>query len=415
MRGLVLLACLAIALPLRDGEHKGIPTCSGQQGFRLTNKAGWGLGMDPYQLLGSLSALPPQEQKLVLALAGESLKEQLGMSCNIFGGRASCVSIPQGSEIANLCKEYHTKSDKVDCVFSVGLGDSADSVAALEQGLDRFQLRDLKETCPQCLSNLRAMVCAQKLPPCGSFDTVESAMLPALQQVRDAIGRGKSAASAVAAALPAVLDHVALSQPCQEQCRATVDSCSCAEKELTFGELLDQAMAARDQVTPRGWSSAVFSELRGRKLCELFVPQNTTGFTGSCHSLPAKCSNEKKWCAAGSGHTKVEQQLALHLAQTLFGFTGGLTGGAVDRVVSTATRTDLDALKKKYIAENPEADDTHSRHSTAMTVAGSVLGVAAGMVLAAAGFFVHSKWQARRHQTGDGAFGDGYAMMPTDS
>jgi hypothetical protein len=27
------------------------------------------------------------------------------------------------------------------------------------------------------------MVCAQKLPPCGSFDTAESAMLPALQQV----------------------------------------------------------------------------------------------------------------------------------------------------------------------------------------------------------------------------------------
>lgn len=374
--------------------------------------------MDPYKLLGSLTKLPPQEQKLVLALAGESLKQQTGMSCNLFGGQASCVPIPQGSDIAKLCKDYRTKGDKIDCVFSVGLEDSADSVAALEQGLDRVQLRDLKETCPQCLSNLQAMVCAQKLPPCGSFDTVETAMLPALQQVRDSIGRGKSAASAVATALPAVLDDVALSQPCQEQCRATLDSCSCTEKELTFGELLEQALAAKKQAPPAGWSSAVFSNIRDRRLCDLFVPKNTTGFTGSCQVLPAKCSNEKKWCAEGSGHTKVEQQLALHLAQTLFGFTGGLSGAAADRVVSTATSTDLDALKKKYVADNPEivGSTSRSEHSTAKTVVSSLVGMTAGsMVVAGLGFFAYRRWQARNYHTADGASRDGYAMMPLNA
>lgn len=413
MRRLALLACLAIGLPLDDRGRLGIPACSGQ-GFRTTSKAGQ-FAIDPYTLLGTLSELPAQEQKLLLALAGESLKDQLGMKCNIFGGRAACVDIPAHSEVGQLCHQFHRSDDKVDCVFSEGLEDAVDSVAALEHSLDRLQLQDLKETCPQCLSNLRAMVCAQKLPPCGSFDTAESAMLPALQQVRDAIGHGKSAASAVAVALPSVLKHVALSQPCREQCRATLDSCSCAEKELTFGELLDQATTGNQQVLPRGWSSAVFGQLRDKQLCDLFLPESTPGFSGTCHTLPAKCSNEKKWCAKGNGHTQVEQQLALHLAQTLFGLTGGLMGGTVDHVVSTATRNDLDALKKKYVAENPQAGEPkHSDHSTAKAVAGSVIGVAAAGLIAGAAFFMYHKWQSSR-LTGDGSYRDGYAMMPVDS
>lgn len=60
-------------------------------------------------------------------------------------------------------------------------------------------------------------------------------------------------------------------------------------------------------------------------------------------------------------------------------------------------------------------DTPHSGHSTAKTVAGAFIGLAAGMVLAGAGFFAYSRWQAKRHQTGDGAFRDGYAMMPTDA
>lgn len=50
--------------------------------------------------------------------------------------------------------------------------------------------------------------------------------------------------------------------------------------------------------------------------------------------------------------------------QTLFGFTGGLSGAAADRVVSTATRTDLDALKKKYVADNPESGVSLESYTT---------------------------------------------------
>lgn len=71
----------------------------------------------------------------------------------------------------------------MDCIASLGLNETENSVAEMERSLDRLQLRELQETCPQCLSNLRATVCGQKLPPCGAFDDVVTAVLPALQQV----------------------------------------------------------------------------------------------------------------------------------------------------------------------------------------------------------------------------------------
>ena len=60
-------------------------------------------------------------------------------------------------------------------------------MAEMERSLDRLQLRELQETCPQCLSNLHATVCGQKLPPCGAFDDAVTAVLPALQQVAPAV------------------------------------------------------------------------------------------------------------------------------------------------------------------------------------------------------------------------------------
>lgn len=78
----------------------------------------------------------------------------------------------------------------MDCAASLGLEDAPDSVAELEASLDRVQLRDVREECPQCLTNLRATVCAQKLPPCGAFDAAITAVLPALQKVPPAAAWG---------------------------------------------------------------------------------------------------------------------------------------------------------------------------------------------------------------------------------
>ena len=50
---------------------------------------------------------------------------------------------------------------QVECVAWLGLDEAQDSVAEVEVALDRLQLRELRESCPQCLSNLRATVCAQ--------------------------------------------------------------------------------------------------------------------------------------------------------------------------------------------------------------------------------------------------------------
>ncbi len=64
----------------------------------------------------------------------------------------------------------------------------------------------------------------------------------------DALGRGKAADEALSSAMPQLVDRMALVLPCREQCEATVDSCSCADHELTFGELLEQALTARGRV-----------------------------------------------------------------------------------------------------------------------------------------------------------------------
>lgn len=62
------------------------------------------------------------------------------------------------------------------------------------------------------------------------------------------MGRGKAPGEALASVVPQLLDQLALTLPCREQCEATVDSCSCADHELTLGEVLDDVLATRGEV-----------------------------------------------------------------------------------------------------------------------------------------------------------------------
>lgn len=44
---------------------------------------------------------------MVLAVAGEALRRQLGMDCNIFGGEAECKPLPPDSAFVKHCSGHN--------------------------------------------------------------------------------------------------------------------------------------------------------------------------------------------------------------------------------------------------------------------------------------------------------------------
>ncbi len=135
------------------------------------------------------------------------------------------------------------------------------------------------------------------------------------------------------------------------------------------------------------------------------------------------CAQEIKWCSKGSPHTLVEQQVAGHLAETLFGFAGGLGAGAVDTVVSTATlpEPDLKQLEKLYIAEYPQAAAAAPAAARSNGNGGFWRGALAAMVTMAAvaalgglAWVATAQWR-EEHLASWAGGGAGYQpMMPAD-
>ena len=132
-------------------------------------------------------------------------------------------------------------------------------------------------------------------------------------QISDGMGRGKAAGEAVASAVPQLVDHLALTLPRREQCEATVDSCSCADHELTFGEVLDDVLATRSEVhsafpTGSHWvgvfcSRRYFLSVSGPDDCHILV-QLSRAFLRSCSprgslvSIMAACLGQALHVAA---------------------------------------------------------------------------------------------------------------------
>ena len=142
----------------------------------------------------------------MLSVAGEALRRQLGMDCNVFGGVAECRPLPPDSAFVKQCKghnhEVHTAahgytepgnrlacgvalrhgvhagvwrcfrnssvvsckssgiwSVQIDCAYAATVDDEeilqGSPVDAFKATLDRQQLDDIQSGCPRCFSNLQ--------------------------------------------------------------------------------------------------------------------------------------------------------------------------------------------------------------------------------------------------------------------
>lgn len=414
-----IMFCLALIMAPTSAQQ-GIPSWVGRAG-------GFGAfaNSDPFGFMSALLKLPIEEQRVFLTIIGSQLQDQMGMECNIFGGSRSCVEISADSMFAKVCKGHELK---VDCAHADALSHAeVDPVAAFEHDLSSRQLKLLQETCPQCLENQRKMWCTQTVPACGSFESaVEGAILPALAKVSAAKDHEKDIFDSLADAVPDLADALALSLPCREMCEATVSTCSCAPRQATFGQLLDQLVDRLDDgdilgKLPEEFSRAVFGQLHERPVCELFAWSNTTGFSGACEQLPASCSLDKAWCDGSSGgaHTEAFQQLmASQIAKTLFGIAGDSSKGLWTQrqtVLDKADDKQVQKLADKYILHDQAGRHESASRSTAAAVLSGMLGMCLMMAAVAAAVFVFRRRQQAAEETMP-IRRDGYIpMMDTNS
>lgn len=116
----------------------------------------------------------------------------------------------------------------------------------------------------------------------------------------------------------------------------------------------------------------------------------------------------------------VEQQLAVHLAETLFGFAGSLNAGAVDTVVSTATlpEPEIAELEKKYVADNAMVvDGRGGRRGGGAFWRGALAALVTIAAVAALGglaWVATARWRQEHLTTWAGGAAGYQPMMPAD-
>lgn len=386
---------------------------------------------NPFKFMGILARMSPAEQRVVLSVAGEALRRQLGMDCNVFGGVAECKPLPPDSAFVKQCKGHN---HEIDCAYAATVDDEeilqGSPVDAFKATLDRQQLDDIQSGCPRCFSNLQAMWCAQTVPKCGSFDSVVAgAILPAMQKATDASDRGKGAEAALSAALPELLDAVSLSMPCREMCESVMATCACGDEAghrfQTFGQLMEEVLAGADARgsplarVPKGFKTALFGRVWNRPLCSLFAWRNATDFAGTCEELPSTCL-EKKWCKGEGGPNAFEQHMALRLAKTLYGWVGSADGPGLfetrQAIIDKADHADIVKLSDKYVRHNdlPAGIPVTRKHSQRSTAAlAFVLAAFLAVNMALFGFLL---WRKQQMAAAEAAFRqpqqEGYTGIP---
>lgn len=362
------LTLLSLATSIGAQQHgfPGLPAWLGKAAGSATSPANYGVmaQSNPFKFVAMLARMNLEEQRVVLAVAGEALRRQLDMACNIFGGTAACQALPADSKFVEQCKGHNLE---IDCAYAATLDDDdalqRSPVDMFKDTLDRQQLEQIQSGCPQCFSNLQAMWCAQTVPKCGSFDSiVAGSILPAMQKATEASDRGKGTESAISAALPELLDAVSLSMPCREMCESVMATCACGDepghKFQTFGQLIEEVLSGYESRggalarVPAGFKSALFGRVWDRPLCSLFSWRNATDFAGTCDTLPSTCL-EKKWCRGKGGPNAFEQHMALQLAKTLYGWVGSPGGPGLfetrQAIIDKADSNDIAKLSDKYV------------------------------------------------------------------
>lgn len=335
---------------------------------------------DPIEFFATLAKMPEQVQNEVLKQAGKALMDQSPeLDCNIFGGTPSCKNIPDKSKFGSTCKPYR-EDLRVDCAY---FSDSEKQLEihpgdALRHHLGDGDYNNITQHCPECIENLQALWCVQALPECGSFMThVHKAIFPAILEVKQEEDLGLPESTAIAAAIPSVVQAMSKTMACREMCHATIATCSCGNATLTFGEALENAEVNDDgfaelglQLLGQNFSDTLFAEIWDKPVCDIFTSKDDADFAGECttHVVEAATCGSDKFCTGLSDKKKksAESIIATQIARSVFGFVDG-PAGIVEQGSSVAQANISLPIKKPGTGVGAWATGSTTTTTTATT------------------------------------------------
>lgn len=355
---------------------------------------------DPLEALLAMAAMPKEIQLAFLEGIGEQLKEQTGQACNVYGGVESCMTLPSDSEFARLCPNHDLK---VDCAFySEDMQEvQFNPVGDIKKAIEAAQEQDIEDKCPECFENQLQWFCSSVVPKCGSVRaSLESAILPAISKVIQAHESGKGWGAALSAAVPSLVKANSLGLPCREMCHDLMETCACGE-DKTFGQLLESySDTLTGEPLPAAFSMQLFDGLRNTSFCSLYSPSSQQGFSGTCLSLPHKCTDRSGWCDSSNPAPAVASQImASQLADSVFGFMSSWSQNSLGIVTKKAQSPATMEANEKYIRKHEAQVPGSSGSSNWLWALGGAL-----VALAAVGLYllydlVHTRIKSKRGDT----------------
>lgn len=166
---------------------------------------------------------------------------------------------------------------------------------------------------------------------------VHKAIFPAILEVKQEEDLGLPESTAIAAAIPSVVQAMSKTMACREMCHATIATCSCGNATLTFGEALENAEVNDDgfaelglQLLGQNFSDTLFAEIWDKPVCDIFTSKDDADFAGECttHVVEAATCGSDKFCTGLSDKKKksAESIIATQIARSVFGFVDGPAG-----------------------------------------------------------------------------------------
>ncbi|KAK9813568.1 hypothetical protein WJX73_007727 [Symbiochloris irregularis] len=352
-----------------------------------------------------------EAQKLYLRTTGAAMQQQSKKECNIFGGEASCMQLSKDSDFGHLCPNHDMK---VDCAYYTDdeIEINEDPIAAVQRTMDAKGLGSLKNACPTCFNNQRALWCAQTVPKCGSYSTIiENTILPMITRVTQARQQGASAVAALAPVVPELLQATSLSMPCREMCEAVVSSCSC-DREQHFGPLLEDFINNQLQSgmkVPQALTMQLFGSVYNLPICSLYGNASNPNFGGTCtHPASTTCEDRSRWCGTSpsgnnSAALEVQELMAGQVANALFGWIdapGNDLFSDARGLIDDADDKDQTELENKYLKR--PGQNNNGRHTSKAGAIAHWVAFGAVVALAAGGGVAFWQWNRRQNASKEG-------------
>lgn len=351
---------------------------------------------DPFEILDSLESMNKETQLAFLESFGETISQEAGLTCNIYGGKESCVQLSSDSEFARLCPDHDLK---VDCAYSVMAAQEAqlNPVRDIKRALEAAKEQDIEADCPECFKNQLHWFCASLFPKCGSVRaSTETQLLPIISEIVKVGSEGKDPGEALSSVLPMIMKARSLTLPCRQMCLDMMDTCACGERK-TMGQLLETYSDAQTgEPLPAAFSMQLFEGVKNTSFCDLFSPASAPGFAGTCQTLQKQCSDREGWCQPGNPVPGVAAEImAGQLADSLFGQMDSWNPDHSSAAVTTAAGTPkVEALEEKYLRDASGAPSA----SQGSTGKGILIGVSCTAVAAIAGLGAAFWWTSVRNR-----------------